>query len=89
MQAPDEAGEILGGDGGVDGAPTGMAESAGEDGPEGVVAVAGMADAEQEVHGEEVRMQRSENWMNGCRIQKTAAAGAAAGRRATPVINRP
>ena len=50
--AADEAGEIFGGGGGVDAAPAGMAEGAGEDGPEGVVAVARMADAEEEVHGD-------------------------------------
>ena len=51
MQAADEAGEILGGGGGVDAAPIRMPEGAGEDGPEAVVAVAGIADAEEEVHG--------------------------------------
>jgi hypothetical protein len=51
MEAADEAGEILGGGGGVDAAPIRMPEGAGEDGPEGVIAVAGIADAEEEVHG--------------------------------------
>ena len=50
--ATDEAGEIFGGGGGVDAEPMGMAEGAGEERAKGIIAVAGVADAEEEVHGD-------------------------------------
>ena len=66
--AADEAGEIFGGCGGGDAEPLRMAEGAGEERAEGVIAVAGVADAEEEVHGDfeegiqnsEYRIQNSE-----------------------------
>jgi hypothetical protein len=59
VEATNQAGEVFRGGGGVQAAPVGMAEGAGEDGPEGVVAVAGIADAEEEVHEEVSRSQES------------------------------
>ena len=50
MQAPDQAGDILGSGGGVDATPVRMAECACKDGAERVVAMPGISDAKLEVH---------------------------------------
>lgn len=51
MEAADQAGEVFRHRFGIEASPIGMAEGSGEDRPEGVVAMAGIADAEEEVHG--------------------------------------
>ncbi len=51
MKTANQAGEIFRSGGGVDALPVGMAEGAGKDRAEGIIAVAGISDAEEEVHG--------------------------------------
>ena len=51
MQAADKTGKVLRRGGGIHAAPGRMPEGAGENGPERVVAVARMADAEKQIHG--------------------------------------
>ena len=59
-QAADEAGEVFRGGFRGEASPVGVAEGSGEDGAEGVVAVAGIADAEEGVHARAFRRKREE-----------------------------
>jgi hypothetical protein len=49
-KAADEGGEIFRRGAGIDGEPIGVAEGAGKDGPQGVIAMARISNAKQEVH---------------------------------------